>query len=63
MRERNKLPGERFLAILPEDCRSIMHYMRPQFRFLCILAAVGCCCILDDGLALSFIVTSAIFIV
>jgi hypothetical protein len=34
MRERNKPSGERFLAILPEDCRSILHYMRPQFRFL-----------------------------
>jgi hypothetical protein len=34
MRERNKPSGEHFLAILPEDCRSILHYMRPQFRFL-----------------------------
>jgi hypothetical protein len=37
MRERNKPSGERFLAILPEDCRSILHYMRPQFRFLIYL--------------------------
>ena len=34
MRECNKPSGEHFLAILPEDCRSILHYMRPQFRFL-----------------------------
>jgi hypothetical protein len=32
MRERNKSSSERFLAILPEDCRSILHYMR--FRML-----------------------------
>jgi len=37
MRERNKPSGERFLATLPEDCRSILHYMRPQFRFLIYL--------------------------
>ena len=36
MRER-KRPSEHFLAILPEDCRSIFHYMRPQFRFLIYL--------------------------
>jgi hypothetical protein len=34
MRECNKPSGEHFLAILPEDCRSILHYVRPQFRFL-----------------------------
>jgi hypothetical protein len=34
MRECNKLSGEHFLAILTEDCRSILHYVRPQFRFL-----------------------------
>jgi len=32
------------------------------FRFLCILVAIGCCRILDDGLALSFVLMSAIFI-
>ncbi len=37
MRERKKPSGEHFLAILPEDCRSILHYMRPQFRFLIYL--------------------------
>ena len=34
MRECNKPSGEHFLAILPEECRSILHYVRPQFRFL-----------------------------
>jgi hypothetical protein len=34
MRECNKPSSEHFLAILPEDCRSILHYVRPQFRFL-----------------------------
>jgi hypothetical protein len=34
MRERNKPSSERFLDMLSEDCRSILHYMRPQFRFL-----------------------------
>jgi len=37
MRERKRPSGEHFLAILPEDCRSIFHYMRPQFRFLIYL--------------------------
>jgi len=34
MRECNKPSSEHFLAILPEDCGSILHYVRPQFRFL-----------------------------
>jgi hypothetical protein len=34
MREINNPSSENFLAILPEDCRSILHYMRPQFWFL-----------------------------
>jgi hypothetical protein len=34
MREVSNPSRENFLAILPEDCRSILHYMRPQFRFL-----------------------------
>jgi hypothetical protein len=34
MRERSKPSSEHFLVILPEDCRPILHYMRPQFRFL-----------------------------
>ncbi len=34
MRECNNPSREHFLAILPENCRSILHYMRPQFRFL-----------------------------
>jgi hypothetical protein len=33
-----------------------------RFRFLCIPDDVGCCCKLDDGLALSFVLMSAIFI-
>ncbi len=32
------------------------------FRFLCIVVAVGCCRIFGDGLALSFVLMSAIFI-
>ncbi len=34
MKEISNPSRENFLAILPEDCRSILHYMRPQFRFL-----------------------------
>jgi hypothetical protein len=34
MRECNNPSSEHFLAILLEDCRSILHYVRPQFRFL-----------------------------
>jgi len=34
MRECKNPSSKNFLAILPEDCRSILHYMRPQFRFL-----------------------------
>ena len=48
MRERNKPSGERFLAILPEDCRSILHYMRPQFRFLIYIGRDDKCVNLDS---------------
>jgi hypothetical protein len=34
MRKRDESSGEHYLAILPEDGYSILHYMRPQFRFL-----------------------------
>jgi len=34
MRERDESSGEYYLATLTEDARSILHYMRPQFRFL-----------------------------
>ncbi len=34
MRRRDESSGEHYLAILPEDGCSILHYMRPQFRFL-----------------------------
>jgi len=34
MKEISNPSRENFLAILPEDCRPILHYMRPQFRFL-----------------------------
>jgi hypothetical protein len=34
MRWRNESSGEHYLAILPEDGCSILHYMRLQFRFL-----------------------------
>ncbi len=36
-------------------------FLSAVFRFLCILVAIGCCRILDDGLALSFVLMSAIF--
>jgi hypothetical protein len=34
MRDRDEPANECFIASLPEDARSILHYMRPQFRFL-----------------------------
>jgi hypothetical protein len=34
MRVRDESSGEYYLDILTEDCRSILHYVRPQFRFL-----------------------------
>ncbi len=34
MKEISNPSRENFPAILPEDCRPILHYMRPQFRFL-----------------------------
>ena len=34
MRERDESSGEYYLATLTQDARSILHYMRPQFRFL-----------------------------
>jgi hypothetical protein len=37
MRERDESPGEFFLATLTEDARPILHYLRPQFRFLIYL--------------------------
>jgi hypothetical protein len=37
MRERDESSGEYFLATLTEDARSILHYLRPQFRFLIYL--------------------------
>ncbi len=37
MKECSNPSSENFLAILPEDCRSILHYLRPQFRFLIYL--------------------------
>ena len=37
MRERDESSGEYYLDILTEDARSILHYLRPQFRFLIYL--------------------------
>jgi hypothetical protein len=37
MRERDESSGEFFLATLTEDARSILHFLRPQFRFLIYL--------------------------
>ncbi len=34
MKEISNPSRENFLTILPEDCCPILHYMRPQFRFL-----------------------------
>ena len=34
MKEISNLSRENFLNILPEDCLPVLHYMRPQFRFL-----------------------------
>jgi len=34
MRERDESSDEYYLVILPQDACSILHYMRPQFRFL-----------------------------
>ena len=34
MRERDESAGEYYFASLPQDACSILHYMRPQFRFL-----------------------------
>ncbi len=34
MRERDKFANEYYFASLPQDACSILHYMRPQFRFL-----------------------------
>ena len=34
MKEISNPSCENFHAILPEECCSILHYMRPQFRFL-----------------------------
>jgi hypothetical protein len=34
MRERDEFTDEYYLAPLPQDACSVLHYMRPQFRFL-----------------------------
>jgi hypothetical protein len=34
MRERDESASEHYFASLPQDTYSILHYMRPQFRFL-----------------------------
>jgi hypothetical protein len=34
MKEISNPSRENFLNILPEDCLPVLHYMRPQFRFL-----------------------------
>jgi hypothetical protein len=34
MRERDESADEYYLASLPQDACSVLHYMRPQFRFL-----------------------------
>jgi hypothetical protein len=34
MRERDESANEHYFASLPQDACSVLHYMRPQFRFL-----------------------------
>ncbi len=47
MRRRNESSGEHYLAILPEDGCSILHYMRPQFRYLIYFGRGDKCVNLD----------------